>query len=68
MSNRKIPPPPTMPPSIQLSKSICLFHKGPLSSERYTCPTCKTQYCVNCAKKAKSEKKTCLKCKQLIFI
>ena len=32
------------------------------------CPTCKTKYCLDCAKKAKAEGKKCIKCKQLIFI
>ena len=62
-----MPPPPAMPPSISIKKDFCLFHKGDLSEDQYTCPSCKTKYCLECAKKAKSEGKYCVKCKQLIF-
>ena len=69
MSEKKIPPPPVLPPSInKLKDNICLFHKGEINGETYTCPSCKTKYCLECAKKSKLERKFCVKCKQLIFI
>ena len=60
------PPPPTLPPNIIINKDFCLFHKGRIQGERYTCPRCKTQYCLNCALNAKQEGRLCVKCKQLI--
>jgi hypothetical protein len=70
MSNKKIPPPPALPPSNFGSKeNYCLFHKGDIKGkEVYICPKCKTNYCMDCAKIAKSEGKKCIKCKQLIFL
>ena len=68
MSDKKEPPPPVLPPSFNLSDNFCLFHKGPIQGETYTCPTCKTPYCLECAKKAKLERKLCIKCKQLVIV
>jgi hypothetical protein len=66
MDNKRSPPPPTLPPKIEISKDFCLFHKGKIEGNRYTCPRCKTEYCLNCALKAKKERKSCIKCKQMI--
>ena len=69
MNEKKLPPPPTLPPSrTKREENFCFFHKGTLTSEVYVCPSCKTKYCLECAKKAKSEGRKCIKCKQLIFI
>jgi len=68
MNNKKLPPPPNLPPNFTVSEKFCLLHKGELSEEKYTCPKCKTVYCLNCAKKAKIEGKSCVKCKQLILL
>ena len=68
MGEKKTPPPPAMPPNFSLKNDYCLFHKGDLSGDIYTCPSCKAQYCLDCAKKAKEEKKYCVKCKQLILL
>ncbi len=67
MSEKKIPPPPALPPRIERKENFCLFHKGDLKGELYTCPTCKSQYCLECAKKAKQEGRNCVKCKQIII-
>ena len=67
MSDRKAPPPPTLPPSVKIAESFCLLHKGDIQGEIYTCPSCKTNYCLDCSKKAKTEKKLCIKCKKLIL-
>ncbi|MFX0000212.1 MAG: hypothetical protein ACFE9Q_15350 [Candidatus Hodarchaeota archaeon] len=67
MSDKKIPPPPTLPPSFKIKDNFCLFHKGEIQGETYTCPTCKSVYCLECAKKARVEAKLCIKCKQLII-
>jgi len=66
MNDKKIPPPPTLPPVFNIDEKYCLFHKGEIQGEIYTCPRCKTRYCLNCALEAKQEKKLCIKCKQLI--
>jgi len=68
MSDKKIPPPPVLPPSVKIKENSCLFHKGDIREEVYTCPSCKTEYCLICAKTAKSEGKVCIKCKQIIII
>lgn len=69
MSNKKIPPAPVFPPSIpKVDEKFCLLHKGKITGEIYQCHSCKTKYCLECAKKAKSEGKKCVKCKQLIFL
>ena len=68
MSEKKLPPGPNLPPKTTLRENYCLFHKGDITGELYTCPSCKTTYCLSCAKKAKEEKRTCVKCKQLIFL
>ena len=69
MTDKKTPPPPSLPPStFKVDENFCLFHKGPIQADTYTCPTCKTNYCSECAKKAKSEKKSCVKCKQLLLL
>ena len=68
MNNKNLPPPPTLPPNFTASEKFCLLHKGELSEENYTCPKCKTKYCLKCAKKAKIEGKSCVKCKQLILV
>jgi hypothetical protein len=69
MSDKKIPAPPKMPPKdFKIKKNFCLFHKGELQGEIYTCPSCKTKYCLSCAEKAKKEGKKCIKCKQLIYL
>ena len=68
MNEKIIPPPPKLPPKIAIPKKICLLHKGALSDLKYTCPKCKTQYCLECAKTAKEEGIVCVKCKQLIIV
>ncbi len=68
MDNKNIPPPPSLPPTYEISKDFCLFHKGKIHGEIYTCPRCNAQYCLNCAINAKNEGKFCVKCKQLIDI
>ncbi|MCK4687402.1 MAG: hypothetical protein KAT66_04685 [Candidatus Lokiarchaeota archaeon] len=70
MSDKKIPPPPVLPPSIQIKNmdNFCLFHKGHIKGEIYSCPKCKTKYCLKCAKEARNEGKYCVKCKQIILI
>ena len=67
--SKKIPPPPDLPPnSVKLKENYCFFHKGDIQDEHYICPSCNTKYCLECARKAKSEGKKCVKCKQLILI
>lgn len=68
MSYKKIPPPPILPPIVKLNDEFCLFHKGNISGEFYICPSCKTKYCLECAKEAKNEGKLCIKCKQLVLM
>ncbi len=68
MSQKKVPPPPSMPPSVKVKENFCLLHKGDLKEPTYVCRACKTKYCLECAKKAKAEKKTCVKCKSLFFV
>ena len=68
MSDKKLPPPPALPPSFTASSKFCLFHKGALSEDIYTCPKCKTIYCLECAKKAQVERKSCIKCKQIVLL
>ena len=68
MSEKKVPPPPVLPPSIEITENFCLFHKGNIKGKIYTCPKCKTDYCLECAKKARNEGKYCVKCRQLIII
>ena len=67
MNVKKTPPPPSLPPSIEIKDNFCLFHKGDIRGEIYTCPTCKTKYCLECAKKARLEAKLCIKCKHLVM-
>lgn len=55
MSDKKVPPPPVLAPSVALSENFCLFHKGDIKGEIYTYPSCKTRYCLDCAEKAKKE-------------
>ena len=68
MSDKKVPPPPIFPPSVKVKENFCLFHKGEIEGEEYTCPSCKTTYCLDCAKKVKLEGKFCIKCKQIIIL
>lgn len=68
MNNKKIPPPPVLPPSFNLKENFCLLHKGPIEGEIYTCPSCKTTYCLKCVQKAKTETKLCVKCKKVFFV
>ena len=68
MSDKKLPPPPVLPLSFTASSKFCLFHKGDLSEDIYTCPKCKTTYCLECAKKAQTGRKSCIKCKQIVFL
>lgn len=68
MSNKKIPPPPRLPPSIKVNENFCLLHKGEIEGEIYICPKCKTKYCMKCAEKAQEEANLCIKCKQLILL
>ncbi len=51
MSNKKLHPPSILPPSFTASSKFCLFHKGDLSEDIYTCPKCKIIYCPECVKK-----------------
>ena len=67
MNNKKIPPPPVLPPSIKVKENFCLLHKGTIEGEIYTCPSCKTKYCLKCAQRAKTKAKLCVKCKQLFI-
>ena len=67
MSDKKVPPPPVLPPSVSLSENFCLFHKGDIKGVVYSCASCKTKYCLKCAQKAKEEGKLCIKCKSLIL-
>lgn len=68
MNNKRTPPPPVLPPSININENFCLLHKGDIQGDVYTCPVCKTKYCMKCAEKAKNEAKLCVKCKRLILI
>jgi hypothetical protein len=68
MNNKKVPPPPVLPPSISINENFCLLHKGEIQGEIYTCPNCKTKYCKECAEKAFKEAKLCIKCKYLILL
>ena len=68
MSDKKVPPPPILPPSVTFNERFCLFHKGDIKGEIYTCPACKTKYCLECAEKAKKERKLCIKCKHLVLV
>ena len=68
MSDKKLPLPPTFPPSFKESDNFCLFHKGNLLEDIYTCPKCKTIYCLECAKKAQADSKSCIKCKQIVLL
>ncbi|MDX1797322.1 MAG: hypothetical protein R3255_01620 [Candidatus Lokiarchaeia archaeon] len=68
MSDKKVPPPPLLPPRFTIKENFCLFHKGEISGEVYTCPNCKTKFCLECAEKAKNEGKLCVKCKHLILM
>ncbi|MFX1502665.1 MAG: hypothetical protein ACFFDH_17020 [Promethearchaeota archaeon] len=68
MSDKNVPPPPILPPSFKIKKNFCLFHKGDIQGEIYTCPVCKTNYCLECAKKAQLEEKLCVKCKRLVLM
>ncbi len=69
MSDKKIPPPPILPPSdFKLKKNFCLFHKAQIKGDIYTCPSCNTKYCMKCAIKARNDGKKCVKCKQMIFL
>jgi len=68
MSDKRIPPPPALPPNIKLSENYCLFHKGEIVGNTYTCPKCKIKYCMKCALEAKTQGTSCIKCKQIILI
>ena len=68
MSDQKIPLPPTLTPTFTASVNFCLFHKGDLSEDIYTCLKCKTIYCLECAKKAQTDRKSCIKCKQIVLL
>jgi hypothetical protein len=68
MNDKKIPPPPVLPPSTKFNENFCLLHKGDIEGEIYICPTCKIKYCMKCAEKARTGAKLCIKCKQLILI
>ncbi len=68
ISDDRTPPPPVMPPTLKKKDNFCLFHKGKIKGKVYTCPRCKTQYCMKCAVKARDAQKYCVKCKQLILI
>ncbi|MFX0023181.1 MAG: hypothetical protein ACFE9S_12715 [Candidatus Hermodarchaeota archaeon] len=68
MDNKKVPPPPVLPPTITLNENFCLIHKGDIKGDFYTCPNCRTNYCIECAEKAKKEGKLCIKCKHLVLI
>jgi len=68
MNDKKIPPPPVLPPNIDLKDNYCLFHKGEIVGNVYTCPKCKTKYCMNCALEARARGISCIKCKQIVLI
>ena len=68
MNNKKALPPPVLPPAFKVDEDFCLLHKGHVQGEIYTCPTCKTKYCMDCAKKAKEEALLCIKCKRLFLL
>jgi hypothetical protein len=68
MSDKKIPLPPILPPTFTFDEKFCLFHKGDIKGEIYICPSCKTNYCLKCAKKARKEGKICIKCRHLVLI
>lgn len=68
MSDKKAPPPPVLPPTIKINENFCFFHKGDINGEIYTCPNCKTKYCLECAEKAKKEGNLCIKCKHLVLM
>ncbi len=68
MSEKKPPPPILPPPIAKLKQNFCLFHKGEINQPTYLCPTCKTKYCLECAKKVKLDGKSCIKCKQIIIL
>ncbi|MHA2391926.1 MAG: hypothetical protein ACXAEX_08140 [Promethearchaeota archaeon] len=68
MQNKRIPPPPVLPPVIKIDKNFCLLHKGTIQGDTYICPSCKTKYCMQCAKRAEQEVGLCVKCKSLITL
>ena len=69
MNDKKQPPPPMLPPnSVKIKQNFCLFHRGDIKGDIYQCKACKTNYCLECAKKAKTEGKKCVKCRQLIYL
>lgn len=68
MDNKKLPPPPELPPNVKISKNYCLFHKGEIIGNIYTCPRCKTNYCSTCANEARLKGIPCVKCKQLVLM
>jgi hypothetical protein len=68
MNIKKIHPPPVLPPNFAIKENLCLFHKGDIQGEIYTCPACKTMYCLTCVQKAQKEGKYCVKCKGLILL
>ncbi len=68
MNDKKITPSPSLPPSFTVSDNLCLFHKGDFSEDIYTCLKYKSIYCLKCAKKAQADRKSCVKCKQIVLL
>ena len=47
----------------------CIVHKGPVEGTNvYICPSCKTFYCVRCAKAVKKSGDKCWTCKSELTI
>jgi len=45
-----------------LPENMCAHHKGEIEGLKYTCPECKTNFCIKCSEKLLKEKKACSEC------
>ncbi len=54
---------------VEEKEIICLIHKGPISGANiYLCPSCKTYYCLNCAKALRSRGEKCWACDNQLYV